>query len=319
MPYNDDALGQLKPYLTADSVMKLIQKDLREAAELLELSDPIVTDGKIITEITFDPSADFYINRNYRINYFAVKALQARVFLYNNEREPALAAANIVINAQKTTQLFQWTSEDEIIHNVNPDLIFSTEIIFGVHSRNMYTNYSSFFAPLLNRQQELAPLDNRLKSVYEAPTNDLRYEHIWKSAGGTKDYKVLVKYLAPNQPSSTTRKPRGQNFQPLIRISEIYYIAAECEPNFLNGLNRLEQVRYNRGLVEPLPAGNVSNSSQLNDEIRKEYEKEFYGEGQTFYYFKRRGITSIPFAQSEIGNITMATFLFIPEKEMMAR
>ena len=83
----------------------------------------------------------------------------------------------------------------------------------------------------------------------------------------------------------------------MIRVSEMYYIAAECEPNPAQALKYLETVRQHRGLSDmPLDA-----SADLQSEIANEYRKEFLGEGQLWYYFKRTNSASIPNGWSFTG------------------
>ena len=73
----------------------------------------------------------------------------------------------------------------------------------------------------------------------------------------------------------------------------MYYIAAECEPNPADGVAWLEEVRANRGLgSRPLPA--TLTAEQLETEIQNEYRREFCGEGQMWFYYKRHSATSIP-------------------------
>jgi hypothetical protein len=88
-------------------------------------------------------------------------------------------------------------------------------------------------------------------------------------------------------------------FQPLIRISEMYYIAAEAETNLEKAVGYLETVRRNRGLADEL------SSVDLIDEIRKEYIKEFWGEGQLFFFYKRTNQSTIPDGNSSVGNRPM--------------
>ena len=62
----------------------------------------------------------------------------------------------------------------------------------------------------------------------------------------------------------------------------MYYILAECAETPEEASNFLNSVREVRG-IDP-----VSCTSQtVQSEIEKEYRKEFYGEGQMFYFFKR--------------------------------
>ena len=84
---------------------------------------------------------------------------------------------------------------------------------------------------------------------------------------------------------------------PLMKISEMYYIAAEC---LLNGETKdlgkareyMNTVREKRGIIIPIPEG--ADEATLETEIQKEYRKEFTCEGQLFYYYKRKMISPIP-------------------------
>ena len=62
-------------YSTADEYLDYLLEDIREAERLLA-TDPILSDDSAISK---ELISDFYKNRNRRMNYYAVKALEARV------------------------------------------------------------------------------------------------------------------------------------------------------------------------------------------------------------------------------------------------
>ena len=73
---------------------------------------------------------------------------------------------------------------------------------------------------------------------------------------------------------------------PMIRTSELYLILAETAP-FTEGLEYLKTFRANRNISGlSIPA----DLPTLQSEIIKEYRKEFYGEGQAYYAYKRLNI-----------------------------
>ena len=101
---------------------------------------------------------------------------------------------------------------------------------------------------------------------------------------------LLKKY---NQPSSTTNTDMEvlatqKQVVPLIRLSEMYLIAIESAPT-LNEANAL--------YIPYMKARNVDASplqqEQLMTEIIREYRREFFGEGQKFYTYKRLGIKNM--------------------------
>jgi len=86
-------------------------------------------------------------------------------------------------------------------------------------------------------------------------------------------------------------------------------IGAECtiDSDPVKSLQYLNTIRTNRGLPA-LPSNVV-----LSDEIHKEYVKEFLGEGQLFYFFKRRGYGNIPYWGTAVDNKEYV--LPVPDKE----
>jgi len=287
IPYYTTAGTDINDILPANKVMPLIIADLKKAEALLA-EDPVRTTG------VNTPTATSIVNfltsgRNYRLNYFAVKGLQARVYLYRGDKISALAAAKEVIaNASK----FPWITPAKILTDkANPDRVFSTEILFGLQSLDMYTNYRDYFSPDLQDKQILAPSDARLKSTYENNENDYRYNPEWMLTGiGGKSYRTFFKYADIIDKSFVYRYT-----MPLIRLSEIYYIAAESEGN----IDYLNTVRNKRGLL------NLQPTAVLATELQKEYQKEFFGEGQLWYFYKRKNLATIPNPLSTSGTIAM--------------
>jgi hypothetical protein len=98
----------------------------------------------------------------------------------------------------------------------------------------------------------------------------------------------------------------------MIRVTEMYYIAAECATAALDTLNAtdlLDTVRVHRNLPKYTLAALKADS--LNIEIRKEYQKEFLGEGQMFYFYKRKNLpfTALPFTKVPV--VSNASYVFI--------
>ena len=101
---------------------------------------------------------------------------------------------------------------------------------------------------------------------------------------------------------------------PLIKKGELYLIAAESSDNDTEKQQWLEELRLTRGYYE----NNVTGD--LNQTIQDEYEREFYAEGQYFYYLKRNGITSVadPASGETDATKTVSASYFvvpIPEEE----
>lgn len=299
IPYYTLPTGKQGPILPAKQVIDSVLQDLSKAETLLA-NDPVRTKGVIAGQ-------DFYSSlRNQRINYYAVKALQARVLLWAGRKSDAREAALAVL--QEGEKWFPWLNPQFILEKqTDPDRIFSTEILFGLYNPSMYTVFNARFNVALGDQLVMTADPTRLADAFENIGNDYRYnENTW--AMTTLSRKTFFKYAdVPN-----TTKP-FRFIQPLIRKSELYYILAETEPDTQQALGYLNTVRYNRNLV------NITNAAALPAEIGKEYKKEFWGEGQLFFYYKRMNVATLPSGSSSLFNVTPAYVVPLPLSETTPR
>jgi starch-binding outer membrane protein, SusD/RagB family len=277
IPYYTAANGQSQPILTSAEVLAKILEDLTAAGSLLA-NDAVIQSGVVRQA---DP--DFYTGqRNQRLNYFAVKALMARVYLWGGNNKEAHDAALAVLTEGE--QWFPWLPYTAIINNSLPDRVFSTELLFAIYNRGLYKNYTSFFSPALTETRLLAPESTNLRNTFENNENDWRYPTTWRQTN--KPYRTFFKY------EDISAYQAWGYLQPMIRKSELYYILAETETDAVKARTWLNTVRNNRGL------SNLSANASLAVEIAKEYRKEFYGEGQLFFYYKRTNTPSIPDAMT---------------------
>ncbi len=288
IPYYDQAKAESNPALPASEVIKNILNDLMVAEGLLA-EDPIIENG-VVEDINYP----FYSLRNLRLNYYGVKALQARVNLYAGNNQEALAASKSVIEA--TSSILPWTQATDVISGENKDKVFSKEIIFAVQNLSLYGRQTNLFASSLTDSKILAPNTKRLEQVYESNENDYRYNPSWMvPLDGSKSYRTFFKY------ADVPDKEQSFRFmQPLIRKTEMYYIAAEATTDNTMALEYLNTVRYNRGLSD------LEEGVDIEAEIQKEYMKEFYGEGQLFFYYKRKNIDAIPDGNSTSSSRTIS-------------
>lgn len=305
LPYYSSSQSKMNPLLAADEFVGMLLTDLDEA-ELLLAGDDVVTNG--VNPRSTSGGIDFYsTDRNYRLNYYAVKGLKARLYLYIGDKVNALKYAKEVIAVKEK---FPWTTvTNALVEKQNPDRVFSTEMLFGIMDTQLYNSYLQLFDPSIHDNDILAPILDRINSTFENNENDYRFNLNWvRPSTGIKEYKTFVKY------ADIVEKEKNFRFTiPLLKISEIFYIAAECESANDEALSYLNEVRINRGLP------NLNAGVDLSTEIRKEYEKEFFGEGQLYFFFKRKNITSIPNGSSKTGTVTVNFAIPMPQSEIIYR
>lgn len=295
IPYLTKYDKEIPVQSTVRQLLEYIHKDLADAAGLLTYYDPFGVTEK--EEDTYDlPNDDkFYTNRKKRFNYFAVKATEARVYLWEGDYVNALKCAREVIDQGGAK--FAWISESVILNPEakNKDLTFTTEHIFGLEVYNLAENVNRYIQAGYNVSMTNYNLLYHTKvwadDVYELADltgySDYRYM-TWYEKG---DKYTLLKF-------SQVDKYVYPNNVPLIKKPEMYYIAAEClnhtgiQADREEAIDLLNVVRARRGIARMLEK--TLDGSAVAAEIMKEYRKEMLSEGQLFYFYKRLGMPSIP-------------------------
>ena len=286
IPYVKTLQIEVPHVYTGKEVLALLNEDIKNALTCLE-KDPI-REGKLK-----DLSGDGFMNaRQMRINYFAVKALQARVAMWGDDRETAKAGAGEILEI--ADDIFPWvtTSAISATEDKDRDFTFSTEHIFALNVKDL-KDLANKWLLTDGSSQQLYCQNYTMQQWYEIGRgnavggNDYRVNYIMKQQEtGSRDY-VIRKYYQPDNYKADYAKRL-----PMIRRSEMAYIMAECliGEDDAKALEYLNEVRRHRGIVSDL-----TDASKLRDELTKEYAKEFLAEGQLFYYCKRNELTKFPY------------------------
>lgn len=302
--YNEKFSFDASNLLPASQVVEKIIKDL-QTAETLLADDPIVTQGTLTGEVN---DGDYSLRyRNQRMNYYAVQALQARVYLYAQQDQNALITARKLVEVQEKWFPFVEYKDIKEPTNKNPDRVFSTELIFALHNRkraDIYTNYFSYE----KKNDIFAPAEQYLAKLYDQ--NDWRYEPMWMlPSDGSVAFECFHKY------EKTENVSYVSYLLPMIRISEMFFIVAETTNDPDEAKSCLNRVREHRG--QPVLADEeVIDAKEI---VAQEYIKEFYGEGQLFFYYKRVNAPEIPVTAGNGTPVPMddAKYQFpVPDSEM---
>lgn len=301
IPYNiatEPTVGELLP---ADEIIKKVVADLTRA-EVSLASDPIIYYGPLFNNQGSNNSNGRY--RTLRLNFYAVKALQARVFLYGLPIDPAykqkaFEACSKVITDNNAKGWFSFITMADLQAS-SPNRIFSKEILFMNQNNRRNEIHKNFFDPALTNSKVLAPATDMLSALYTEI--DYRYKNIWLTSN-EKSFRCFFKY--DNVQDSVLR-----DLVPMIRLSEVYLIAAETAPNPQQGMREyLNVLLPNRGI-------NIVTDN-LEQALEREYQREFFGEGQLFYYYKRKNKTTLP--GNEMAMQSANYVVPIPDSEMQYR
>ena len=304
LPYVRSTSVGVNAQLTNEVYYKYLLDDIDEALKLLE-KDPVYT-GENAEGI----EDGYYTNRQYHMNYYAVLALKARMQLHMGDKPGALATANTVIAAQSDRR-FRWITKDEAdpSNSKLKDRTFSTEHIFALNIMELRDYIKGYFREGDNL------LMSRLEFIEPFLSVDFRGK-LFETYNGFSNMFGKFWQLEPVTANGVTTTPR-KNRMPMIRLSEMYFIAAEAqlESNPAEALRLLNVVLDNRGMEDHNYDGSIAdNPKALADTYLEQYQREFMGEGQLWYYHKRVGTKSIhafnakyilpiPVSEWEFGNV----------------
>lgn len=279
IPYVNRLSTSAAALSTIDETLGYILADLKEAESLLEKTDPV--NG---APVSGDDLSKFRTNR---MNYFAVKAILARVYLYKGDKINAALCARQVVDAKKHPFI-----KSASLTGIRKDRTFSTEHIFSLYISKLNEPVSEYFKFHLAGidATELNHSESNIKTVFEISaggSTDFRYIYLWEIDQSVKYHSKFWQEYS----EATVDGGMYTKLMPLIRISEMFYILAECEANPVTAIGYLNEIRLHRGVSA---LATTLSLDGVKEEILKEYKKEFFSEGQLFYYYKRFSYPKVP-------------------------
>lgn len=301
LPYAETVSSSNFPtYYDYAQFIAKIEVDLNEAESLLEGND-------LIFKYTFNELNEFDISvnddeflfyRQNRFNYWAVKAFQARFYLYTGNITQAYTIAKNIINAtgadgnklitlSGSTDIslgyFACPSECLMMLNAYSIMDYSIDVLGGG-------------ATIINTSQ-LVVTEDQFNDLFEGQgiASNNRYNKVWNRSTfdsyGTV-FPVLKKYyydsdVAVGIYDNLTKR----QIIPLIRLSEMYLIVMETTSDLNEANNLWTEYQLSHDVLISQDA--FANLEEVKSGVIDEYLREFYGEGQMFYTYKRLGSTSM--------------------------
>ncbi len=280
LPYVKEVTNRPNAFLTYEQFTRELMGDIDEAEACLKKVDPILKQSIAALNTPSQLTDNFYGYRQMRMNYYAVCALKARVALWTGNKSQALEYARLVMNATSAdgAKTFRLGTLNDC---AGGDKVLSSEHIFNLK----VTDITSTLGAGTTYQKTQSQLRSQL---YESGTTDIRFVNMWDYVYDSywwTYYNYFVKYVQTDNMPSLAR-----NVVPLIRLYEMYLIAMECSP--LGEANSLYAEMCD---ARNAPAVTISSQEQLEELLIKEYNREFYGEGQAFYAYKRMAAEKIYF------------------------
>lgn len=278
---------------TVSYCLEEIIKDLKRAQEILLKVDENVN-WKDRFKKNIKNEKIFKSSRGFRLNYFAVTAELARVYLYAGKMTEAYEQASIII--KKKENFAAITNEDkalEAFQNGNvkmyDDVIFALyspkDLVLWDHKINHSNDQAEGDETFLGINHDMAvaqygsDIDKDWRRCYQMKNRGYYYDY-----PDYTDYGSLKYY---QQPDSYKNAEINNAMIPMFRMSEVYYIAAEAiyEQDLEKAKDYLKAVKAGRGAS----TSSVSSLTKMDfiDAVVNDAQREFLGEGQMLFMYKR--------------------------------
>lgn len=281
------------PQRTYRETLALLEDDLNTAVSLLE-DDPIR--GKASEAWLINANADgFWDARDKRMNYFAAKALKARVLLFRYELDAAAALAQEVITEATAAGACQWVDADAMTKATSNDVIdwtFSSEQLFSLEVTGLQSLTDVYIFNSLGSGASSILIDKAIAdiSLFNTATipasEDIRGPALMLKFYGNQ-YRPYKYY------NNSSYYAGYRNRIPMIKLSEMYMIIAEvaAEKKDQDKLfQALTDVRSHRGIQDPSPINGDPNfiiSNYWFAALLMEIVREFNGENVGYFAARR--------------------------------
>lgn len=283
IPYRTTADKSKQPLLEAQQVVANIIADLDSAKQLLSYESGLDLSGYSTAE------------RRFRFNYHAVNAMLARVHNYaGNGKEAKTAALEVIDNCGL-----------ELKSGNDNDPVLFAETLCAINLYQMKDNLSTYFDAGDKIQTKYHVTYSTLNAIFDVTGSESEDMRARSAAfARNSDYQMAV-----------TKKYQENDNEaiPLLRLPEMYYIVCENSEGD-EAAYYINMVRNRRGISS---SKNVvcDTQEQRTEALLREYRKEFYAEGQFFYFLKSHGVTGT-LAHSPEVSIVAENFVFpLPDAE----
>lgn len=320
LPYSEATnINEIPQYYGFTDYAAKLKRDIERAEELLRDSDPATKYPYNRTYATGEEyeKNEFLMYRQMRLNYWAVRALHARMALYTGDKESARTVARSIIDAKlpdsTSVRSLSGLNDYKSGYTTCPNECYFSISKYDVkeYAVNYFTDnennvVSSYGANQFAISQEM------LEQLYqgEAIESHNRYSGLWNQSLKDGNGYLWVGFKRYCYDDKVANPNLYYQIIPMLRTSEMYLIVMETSTD-LAEINAL--------YVDYMKSHNVARPKLFTslDEvaawIENEYRREFYGEGQMFYTYKRLGEKSIMWLNTPADENTY--ILPLPETE----
>lgn len=258
---------------TVNGVLDKAVRDLLEAKTLLATFDTISevrksqlsVNNRILAMGGNMENELFYCFRGFRMNYYAITAMLARVYNYRGELKLAAEQAQEVID----NEAFKVTSPANAKRY--------EDIIFGLNNKRLTEYFSAYHT---GSNKTLCIANTELEKIFGSYSYDARYTAFVKE--GTAN-KVSGKYVK----DETAIGGISNELIPIIRSSELSYIVGEYYASINEYAKAASYISNIRSTLWCYLPTSVTSMKDYHSLWITEAYSTFVGEGQLFYLYKK--------------------------------
>lgn len=320
LPYSAAvAITDIPQYYSFEEYVAKLESDIKQAEELLKDTDPATIYPYNRTYATGEvyEKNDFLMYRQMRLNYWAVRALHARMALYTGDKATALAIARDLIKATLPdgTPVRPLSGKDDYNKGY---LTCPNECYFSISKYDIKSYTEAYFTD--NEERVIATYKDNTLAITHEMLDELfagertdshnRYKFLWNQRLKDDASYLWCGFLRYSYDDEVSTPALYYQIIPMLRTSEMYLIIMETSDDLaeINTLYNDYMVAHN---VAAMPE--FTSLTDVRKWIEDEYRREFYAEGQMFYTYKRLGETSIKWLSTPA---TEATYVLpLPETE----
>ncbi len=307
LPYSyTTSIDDMPKYYDFDAYVANLNSDIEKAETLLKATDPVMSSTFTKLNSSSSSDDDFLKYRQSRLNYWAVRAMHARMNLYIGKTQEAHDIAMEIINAKNSdgSLVIGLTGMNNLHAGYNAlpgECLFylskydvntyANKLLIGGNStRGTSSNY-------LLSQEMLADL---FASIPNATASHNRYIYLWnRNCKNVSNVTMpaLKKYWYDEDKASSYDLMTEYQIVPMLRLSEMYLIAMETTTSLEEALSLYKTYMTDREFTLYTPFNSLD---EVKAEIVNEYQREFIGEGQMFYVYKRLNKTQMKWNDNKI-------------------
>lgn len=310
LPYSETTnLDEMPVYYTYEKFVEKLESDFEKALSLLKDNDPAYSDYSYIqlwaskgNHEAVSLEDDFMMDRRYRMNYWAVKAIQARMYLYLGNEQKAYDIAMEVIQAKLSDGRNVVSLSSEKDYGTTGTAFTSpSESLFALAIEDLYnisipllaggeTSSESNYYMQVNLKDNLVLEKRWFLDLFDGidPAIDIRRKRMWSQTITSQkfEYPTIRKYYIYKANDDAL----GKGEIPIVRLSEMYLIAIETAKTLTEATQLYSTYMESKGVALH---DTFTSKEELKKALEKEFRIEFFAEGQMFYYYKRNNIVTL--------------------------